>query len=91
MADTHHSSEAGQVLPNLPGLTDTAELAVFERGAAGHRIAQLARDPSLVTGDFISPPPTNPPVHTAGRIPVGGAAANGRSEHRRHGADSLRP
>lgn len=44
--------EAGQVLPNLPGLTDPAELAHFERRMAAARIWQLEVDPGLAGGDF---------------------------------------
>ncbi|MDV7137104.1 Fic/DOC family protein [Williamsia muralis] len=44
--------EAGQVLENLPGFTDPAELAVYERRMAYGRVAQLDADPTLATGDF---------------------------------------
>lgn len=44
--------EAGQVLPNLPGLTDPAELAHFERRMAYLRVVELDEDPSRMHGDF---------------------------------------
>lgn len=44
--------EAGQVLPNLPGLTDPVELAQFERRMAFLRVVELDEDPGRVRGDF---------------------------------------
>ncbi|MFC6465921.1 hypothetical protein ACFP80_00910, partial [Gordonia humi] len=44
--------KAAEVLPNLRGFTDPAELAEYERHAAYIRVDQLERHPNLVTGDF---------------------------------------
>lgn len=41
MDDAYNDRKSGQVLSNLPGLTDSAELAAFERRMAGYRIGQI--------------------------------------------------